>query len=406
MSDSATSDEVPRIIYVGDVPIRALSAGPAVLFRLFEGFPPDRLLVAEEMRGGRRFPGEALPGVRLVSYQLVNERLLRTRWGNLFGTFFFLRAGIPARGLARKVASFKACAVVGIAHGYGWWTGSELARRLRVPFHLVVHDDWAGTMQVLRSFRRHAENRFGWCYRTAATRLVVSPAMESSYRQLYGSAGTVFYPIRSRRLLHPARSALVRKIGGPFTFAFAGDAGSPWAQRMLAAFANDIGALGARLRIHYSIDRALLVRSGLRTDNVEIVPFQPEAAQLQKSIVAGADATYLPMSFASENERNVSLCFPSKITDYTATGLPLFIHAPEYSSAACWARQKPGVACLVTSENATEVRRAVSELITNGEYRRTLAVTGVEKGWDEFDYTRLSNAFLSLVCPPSIATTP
>lgn len=406
MSGLATSTEIPRIVFLGDVPVRALSAGPAVLFRLFEGYPPDRLLLAEDNGGGRGAAGETLPGVRRISYRHVCTRLLRTRFGDQFGTWFYLRAGSPARILAPDAVKFGAEAVVGIAHGYGWWTGHELARRLGVPFHLIVHDDWAGTMQLHRFFRRGAENRFGMCYRDAATRLVVSDAMEKSYRELYGGAGTLFYPIRSRRLLHPLSTDLSRKAGGAFTFAFAGDAGTPWSQRMLASFANDLDSLGARLRIHYSIDRAHLVRAGLRSDNIEIVPFQPEPSRLQKSIVAGADATYLPMSFAADNQRNVTLCFPSKTADYTATGLPLLIHAPAYSSAACWARQRSGVACLVTTENSAQMRLALRDIIINEGYRRSLAETGIAIGWDEFDYTKLFNAFVTYMRQPAIGNAP
>src|SRR5580698_7254616 len=99
---------VPRIIYIGEVPARALTAGPAVMYRLFEDYPADRLLLVEDDRGKRTDDGGSLPGVRRVLYRHVYERLLRTRAASFFGTWFYLTAGAPARALAHKVRQFGA----------------------------------------------------------------------------------------------------------------------------------------------------------------------------------------------------------------------------------------------------------------------------------------------------------
>jgi len=382
---------LPRIAYLGEVPVRALSAGSAVLYRLFENYPADRLLLLEDACLPIPPTAPQLNGVQTIHYHFLRERWLRTRWRDWFGAWFYLRAGRPAAQLADQVAAFGAQAIVGIAHGHSWWTAAELARRLNLPFHLIAHDEWRGTMPLHPALRACAEQRFGRCYRAAASRLVVSPGMNETYAERYGATGTLFYPIRSSRLQPP--STLPRKQRGAFTFAFAGDAGTPWARSMLAAFANALAAHSARLRIHYTIERALLVNAGLQHDNVDIVPFTTDYAALQRAIVAGADALYLPMSFMAGDRQNVTLCFPSKTTDYTATGLPLLIQAPDYASAVRWARSRIDTAAVVTTQNTTELSVAVARLIGDSSHRTQLAANAQQAGEQDFSPTEVFRLF-------------
>jgi hypothetical protein len=63
------------------------------------------------------------------------------------------------------------------------------------------------------------------------------------------------------------------------------------------------------------------------------------------------------MSFNAVDRANMEISFPSKLTDYTAVGLPLLIYGPHYCSAVQWARENPGVAEVVTADNAETLER-------------------------------------------------
>ena len=69
----------------------------------------------------------------------------------------------------------------------------------------------------------------------------------------------------------------------------------------------------------------------------------------------------------------MKISFPSKLTDYTATGLPLLIHAPAYSSAVRWARAEHDVAEIVDEPGEAPLRAAID---APARRRRSASATG------------------------------
>src|SRR6185436_15691424 len=74
-----------------------------------------------------------------------------------------------------------------------------------------------------------------------------------------------------------------------------------------------------------------------------------------------ADVLVVPMSFHG-HDANMRLSFPSKLTDYTAAGLPILICGPEYCSAVRWARENAPVAEVVTSPSPELLGEAIGRL--------------------------------------------
>jgi hypothetical protein len=93
-----------------------------------------------------------------------------------------------------------------------------------------------------------------------------------------------------------------------------------------------------------------------------------------------ADVLFVPMSFAKADKANVEISFPSKLTDYTAMGLPLLIHAPAYSSVVRWALENPGVAEVVDTEDTGRLAEALKSLARNPEHRTRLAAEALAVG--------------------------
>ena len=61
--------------------------------------------------------------------------------------------------------------------------------------------------------------------------------------------------------------------------------------------------------------------------------------ELLRRLRADADVLFVPMSFAADDHDNMRMGFPSKLTDYTAVGLPLLIAGPADCSAVRWAER-------------------------------------------------------------------
>jgi glycosyltransferase involved in cell wall biosynthesis len=166
----------------------------------------------------------------------------------------------------------------------------------------------------------------------------------------------------------------------------------------LVALAHAIEPLGGTLRVYQSIDVSIFRRDGLRTSNIETIPFMP-ADRLHRDLVDNADAMYLPMSYAAEDRDNVELCFPSKLTDYTVTGLPILVHCPSYGTAAEWVRENPAAADLVTSTDPGELTKAAARLMSDDTHWQALgrAALAARNGMfsHEQNYRQLIDCLLS-----------
>ncbi len=381
---------LPRLAYVGEVPVRNISAGPALLYRLLETYPRERLTIAESLDNAPN-PKLQLP-VKHERFFLLNRRLIRTRFTRLYSSWIFLRAPACGRRVASKLRSARPDAILGVAHGFGWIVAAAAARALQVPFHLIVHDHWRLYMSLLPGLDPKAHTLFENVYRQASTRLPVSPDMESHYRKLYGASGMVVYPSRGANATELHAPTLRPPVSDAFVFAYAGSAPSIGQRRTLADFANATADLGVRLKIYQGLTLDQLRTVGLRTQNVDIVPFRPVEA-LHQDLIESADAMYLPMSFAPEDRANVELCFPSKLTDYTVAGLPILVRAPRYGTATHWAQSYPEAAALVTDEDPAGLRAEVRKLIENIPYRHALAQGALTTGHRLFSQAAVFKTF-------------
>jgi glycosyltransferase involved in cell wall biosynthesis len=383
-------DLLPRLAYFGDVPVRSISAGPAVLYRLFEGWPADRLLLVEEAAGAPD-PSHQLPGVRTLRHRVIHPRLIRSRLAGFYGSWLLLTCGRHAHALARILRESGIEAVVSLAHGYCWIPAERAARMAGLPFHLIVHDHWRDSIAVPPWLSARADRLFLAAYRQAASRLVISPAMEEKYRRAYGRPGTVLYPSRGRDARVLADPPLKPMRPGNAVFAYAGGVGR-WTRRALATFADSTAPLGVRLRVYQGISVESLRAEGYRGDSIDIAPFIP-AAELHRDLAARVDAMYLPMSFDPSDRSNVEVCFPSKLADYTVPGLPILVHAPPYGTASRWAAENDPAAETVTVEDPGALAAAVKRLVEDPDRRSLLARRALELGCQFFSPERAFDTF-------------
>jgi hypothetical protein len=108
-----------------------------------------------------------------------------------------------------------------------------------------------------------------------------------------------------------------------------------------------------------------------------------------------ADLLILPMSFASEDITNMKISFQCKLTDYTASGVPILICGPSYCSAVRWARENPGVATVVETEDSTELENELIYLCSHSSLRWQLGAKALEAGNAYFSSESASEIFYS-----------
>ena len=385
---------LPRLLYVGDVPVEPTIAGAAVLYRLFDGYPPDRLVICQSDLAAVRSPARRLPGVEYHEFPVGRTRLLHSRVSGYYRAFLLARSGSRSTALAARLADVPE-AVVTIAHGFSWLTAASLARGYRVPLHLIVHDDCLATLNIAAPLRSSAEARFERVYRTAASRFCISPAMRDYYFRRYGVMGEVLYPSKARDAREwtspPSR---VSTQDAPLTVAFAGSLNVGHIPAV-AALAQALEALGGRLEI-YGPDPAPDVRSRLTQAVVSFQPYLP-SNELAEQLRERADLLWMPMSFDAADAVNMALCFPSKLADYTAIGVPILITGPTECSAVRWATENPGVAEVVTGSSTGQLFGVLKKLAGDAALRRRLAAEALRVGPMFFGHQQAQDRFVAAI---------
>ena len=374
---------LPKLAYMGEVPVECSYHGSALLWRLLENYPPKDLLIVEGIH--RSAVQRRLPGVRYIHPPTPGiGRMLRTRYASQVSEVLYRTIPILATTILPSVACRRPEAIITVCHGLFWLVAAKVANTLKLPLHLIVHDHVPTTLPASEWLRTRILYDFGMIYSNAASRFCVSEAMAIEYQRIFGVGGQVLYPSRARSV--PNESAPCHVASSALTAVFAGTVAGPGYVNALAALARQLARVSGRLVIYGSLTRAKAAALDLDLPNVEfrgLVPAKILREQCQKE----ADFLYVPMSFGESDSVNMRLSFPSKLADYTDMGLPLLIRGPKYCSAVQWARKHPGIAELVESEDEEELLQAVKRLSDPGT-RGTLAEQALRVGDLYFSHSR------------------
>lgn len=370
---------LPRLAYIGDVPVEASYHGSALLYRLFQRYPTDRLLVVE---GNLLPPGtdRRLPGAQYRTVHVGRTRWLNSRFHDWYSRWLFARSVSWMGRIDRAIGLFEPQAVLTVAHGTLWRAAGRWAELKRLPLHLIVHDDWP--RMVPDASRDSVEREFARVYRQAASRLCVSPFMVEEYERRYGMKGTVLLPSRAHGAAAFDSVAAGNRRTNP-AFAFAGTINSPGIARLLQIVAAQLRAHDGYLLIYGPLTGDQARDAGLAADNIRLQGLLPPSELLDR-LRRDADVLFVPMSFADADRWNMRMSFPSKLTDYTAAGLPLFICGPSDCSAVRWAQANPGVAETATSEAAAALTPVIERLCRDAHHRGALAHTAAAVGSRDF----------------------
>jgi hypothetical protein len=390
------SEYLPRLLYFADVPVEASYHGSALLYRLLQDYPLEKLLIIE------RWPYLSQTTRRLagVEYRRLPSgltRLLPTRFHHAAVPLFMNLAWLDARLVWRKIADFRPEAVLSVHHGYSWLSAFAMGSRRRRPVHLILHDDCGVEMGGAPSSQTRWQRHCQTAYRQAASRLCVSPFMVDEYERRYGARGTVLYPGRAKDApSYDAPPERLRHLSGRLTVAYGGNIFVKNFADALREVSVALERMGGRLLLfgpHRAEDAA---RWGLNRANVECRGLLTSAQMIQ-AFRDEADCIFVPMSFDSSDRPNTEISFPSKLTDATIPGVPLLIWGPPYCSAMRWARDNPGVAELVDQCEPGLLRAALQRIQDNAVLRWELGQSAMIAGRKFFGFEIIRDTFFKSV---------
>lgn len=382
----------PRLLYLGDVPVESSYHGSALLFRLFQNWPPDALRIIESNILLSE-PERRLPGVRYSVLSVGLRRGLFTRFARWYGAWLSWTAGRRVRQIDSLLGGFEPQAVITVTFGFSWLTAATFALQRGLPLHLICHDDLPRVEPVPQVFDSWYDRQFGRVYRFATSRLCVSPFMRDGYRRRYGIEGTVLYPSRAADCpVFNAPPERISRNDHEFTIAFGGTINSPGYMRALKVVAVALEKVRGRMLIFGPLTSNTAQQNGLAASNITLCGLVT-SAELIARFRNEVDALFVPMSFDSVDRANMEVGFPSKLTDYTAVGLPLLIYGPPYCSAVRWVRENDDVAEVVDTDSEEALTKAVRRLADSPVNRIVRGKRALEVGRRYFALEAVQQVF-------------
>jgi glycosyltransferase involved in cell wall biosynthesis len=256
-----------------------------------------------------------------------------------------------ARRLEEVCRECGARAIHSIAHGgMDFYSAFLVAKKLKIPFFLQVHDDFIFSARGVRSeAAAHDALREAW--QDAAARFVICCPLGEEYCRRYGNKDYLVITDGVERTADAPRQRAGRDLQVYFMGLFHLDY-EPNLSVLLAALAQlqdgpSAGKMSVVLRCGGV--RPRLIKSYEKF--VRILPFASEAEV--QSDMDQADLLYLPLPFGKKYELFVRYSLSTKMVTYVASGIPILYHGPP--DAAVHDLLKTHDAALLCTDSAPEV---------------------------------------------------
>jgi glycosyltransferase involved in cell wall biosynthesis len=115
-----------------------------------------------------------------------------------------------------------------------------------------------------------------------------------------------------------------------------------------------------------------------------------------RRVLQSADILFLPFSFSEEVRHAVETAFPSKTADYLASGKPILVFGPSYSTLVRYASEQ-GFAEVVTEFSADALMHGIQKILLSSAYRERLVARALEVLSQYHDIKRQRNQFRSVL---------
>ena len=391
-----------RLLYVCDWPPSNFGGGPILMSRLLREYPADTITVLTSTRFARVSPKEGRLECDEITVPL-SEGYGRFGLGRLRILLNWLRIPLIAFTVRRVILQREIAAILTVLHGQfcfaaalaGWVTG--------VPYIVMVHDDYATEMNFVGRWATRA------VMNGAAHTYCVSPGMQETIRRNFGVDAELQLPATERGEHEPARSA-----GGEISIVYAGSITAAVEDNLkLLATLITSGKLtkrgvDAKLHLYTVLKQEQKREWGWDHPNIVIHSWVGQAEL--PDVLCKADILFLPFSFAPEEMHTVKTAFPSKTADYLASGTPILVFGPQYSTLVAYAGRE-GFGEIVMEPDGELLAEAIQRIARDAGHREMLsrrAQTVFSKYHDiarqRKDFVRLLNTIVHETFPEAVSS--
>jgi glycosyltransferase involved in cell wall biosynthesis len=256
-----------------------------------------------------------------------------------------------------------------------------------VPLMTITMDDPRTFERARPIFARSYDRLLRRIYGDASLSLGVSHEMSSFLEANYGKPSKTFYFGAPDGIIPrpPAESAVLRSPGR-LSLGYAGSMSLGYREG-IEAIARCLELSGAELRV-YSRDQHILVKHPC----VRNCGFaRPE--ELWPEVQRTCDAVLLPYAFRGEILDVYRTHFPTKLSEYCWTGLPIVVTGPDVATGLRWAQKHPEAALTATAPMPDILVPLLDRLRDDCDLRVQLAAGAARAARDEFDPGRIQGQF-------------
>jgi glycosyltransferase involved in cell wall biosynthesis len=367
------ADTAVNLLFMCDFPPSNLAGGPILISRLLAGYPVSRILVLTASRFFRLSPLEGRLGCEHFIFPTTKGY---GKWGlgRVKNLVDWLLVFVLVFKTANIIKRRRIEAVLSVAHGRFFLAAAWASCLSGVPLVLIVHDDWMTPVKrsspllarVLRRLSRTAVN-------SAAHIYTVSPEMQELLKKEFNAdsevqlVATERHPSEIPRSANRSRSRFI-VYAGQITDAVEDNL------KMLAKAVCDgrldkVGAFEVHFWLYTKISEEKICDWGWQHPRINIRGWVSQTEL--PSALADADLLFLPFSFSESARYAVERAFPSKTADYLASGTPILVFGPPYSSLVRYAQQE-GFAEVVDKCDEDLLARGIQHILSELDYRSEL----------------------------------
>jgi hypothetical protein len=390
-----------RLLYVCDWPPSNFGGGPILMSRLLREYPADSVAVLTSTRFARVSPKEGRLECDEITVPL-SEGYGRFGLGRLRIVLNWLRIPLIAFRVKRVIRQREIAAILTVLHGQfcfaaalaGWMTG--------VPYIVVVHDDYVTEMNFVGRWATRA------VINAAAHIYCVSPGMQETIRRNFRVDAELQLPAAERREHRPARPA-----GREISIVYAGSITAAVEDNLkLLVTLITTGKLAqsgveAELHLYTVLKPEQKQEWGWDHPNIVIHSWVGQAEL--PDVLSNADILFLPFSFAPEEMHTVKTAFPSKTADYLASGTPILVFGPKYSTLVAYALRE-GFGEIVMEPEGELLAHAIQRIARDAGRREMLSRRGQvvfskyhDIAQQRVDFVRLLNTIVRETSPQPVS---
>jgi glycosyltransferase involved in cell wall biosynthesis len=290
----------------------------------------------------------------------------------------------------RIVRRRRIAAILTVLHGRFYFAAALAARLSGIPYIVVVHDDYVTGMNTM--VRRLTKA----IMRNAAHVYSVSPEMQDTIQSQFGVESELQRPASERprfESVPPQSHELSIVYAGQITWAVQ-DSISALIDLIMSGKLKEYGVESAKVHLYTVVKEERKRAWGWDHPDVVVHPWVGQAELPE--VLHRADILFLPFSFAPAERHTVETAFPSKTADYLASGTPILVFGPNYSSIVAYARRE-GFAEIVTEPGSESLARAIQRIALDPDHRQKLGSRALQVFSKYHDISKQRSEFMHVL---------